>query len=476
MKNIGRKLASNNLESHHLRNTTLQFIVSEIVNALDYMHKIGIVHRDLKPENIFINESGHIKIGDLGSAGISEIARRLLKIKSYKHKDGEKEEGKLKTFVGTKEYVSPEILKASGCSPAADMWSLGVIIYQLFTGYTPFNVVESEYLTFQNIIEAKYDLPDCISEVGKDLIKKLLILDPKERLTAEQVRNHEFFADFELEKYENKDSPLCALYDQLNEKEVDLISSDMDSFTNGENFDEDFSDSNPSMKQVYLTQRKESNAVSSNAAYKVYLKKSSSLGERDIKELDPITDEEKDEGKKEEQPEAGTRQTAKSHNTNESKDNSREITYDSIVEPCTPTLRALSPDFRYASAKDIQQNEKVVVLEGFIKKSTAWILTKIYRRRYMELSYNGDLPRLVYYTASRKMLRNEIPLTKHTKVYATGKGKFEIADLGNTYYFRDCGGEAKVKQWVYAISNAISQINNRKTSFKGNKALSSTFC
>ena len=66
MKNIGRQLAFNDLESHHLRNATLQFIVSEIVCALDYMHKIGIVHRDLKPENIFINESGHIKIGDFG--------------------------------------------------------------------------------------------------------------------------------------------------------------------------------------------------------------------------------------------------------------------------------------------------------------------------------------------------------------------------------------------------------------------------
>lgn len=60
-----------------------------------------------------------------------------------------KEEDKLDTFLGTKEYVSPEVLEGKTCSSAADMWSLGIIIYQLYNGFTPFYKCEGEYFTFQ---------------------------------------------------------------------------------------------------------------------------------------------------------------------------------------------------------------------------------------------------------------------------------------------------------------------------------------
>lgn len=450
----------------------LQFIVAEIVLALEYLHSVGVSHRDLKPENIFVDEKGHLKLGDLGSAGVSKLARETLKIKNHKHKDGVKEEDKLNTFVGTKEYVSPEVLKGRSCSPAADMWSLGVIIYQLYTGLTPFFDVHSEYFTFQNIMECKYEIPDFVPTEAKDLIEKLLIFDPKERLRATQVKNHEFFAEFDFDEYNGKDSPLCPLYSHIKENEIELESFGTDSFVADDHFDVDFNESLEANKELSLSLKKRSSLNRPQNGYCAFLKKSSSLGERELKELKAI-DEEKEEQQVEEDK-YQQRECAKSNDTGSSKgDLSHENTFDSVKEPSTPTLRDLSPAFKSKSTKRNNNADKVVVLEGPIKKITAWI---IYKKRYMELSYTDNLPRLVYYTASKKSLRNEIPLTKHTKVYTTGPSKFEIADLGHTYYFKDCGGDIKVKQWVSVLTKAIASLHARKTSFQGIKALSATFC
>lgn len=220
----------------------VRFIVAEIVLVLEYLHSVGVSHRDLKPENIFVNEEGHLKLGDFGCAGVSPEAREKLKIKNHKHRDNIKESDKLNTFVGTKQYVPPEVLKGVGCSPFADMWSLGVLIYQLFTGKTPFLVMDSEYFTFQNIMECNYEIPDQVPKEGKDLIQKLLVLDPDERLTATQVKSHAFFNGLDFDSVFESNSPLNLLYNQIKENEVNLYSSEEDSFVEDENFDEDFND------------------------------------------------------------------------------------------------------------------------------------------------------------------------------------------------------------------------------------------
>lgn len=415
---------------------------------------------------------GHLKLGDLGSAGVSEIARQKLKIRNHKHKDGAKEEDKLDTFVGTKEYVSPEVLKGKGCSPAADMWSLGVIIFLLYTGYTPFYESDGEFYTFQNIMECKYKIPLSVPREAKDLIEKLLITSPEERLSASQVWDHEFFAEFDFNDLQNAESPLLKIYDLINKEKIDDESScDYDSLADGDGFDVDFAESPAVNKEIFLNVNKESSV---NKTYKIYLKKSSSLGEKELLYL-----EEKQKELEENKPEEGRkivkRSYANSANTDDSKDDSYDYnTWASVIEPSTPTLRdnVLTPNFDVRGEATNKAGKKNIVLEGHIKKITAWI---IYKRRYMELSYTGEVPRLVYYTANKNQLRNEIPLTKHTKVYLTGPSKFEISDLGHTFYFKDCGGEAKVKQWVSALSKAVTNQSIHKMSFKGNKACSASF-
>ena len=220
----------------------IQFIVAEIILALEYLHSVGVSHRDLKPENIFITEQGHLKLGDFGCAGVSQQAREELKIKNHKHKDNIKEDGKLNTFVGTKEYVPPEILKGDGSCNSSDMWSLGVIIYKLYTGTTPFFSADSEYFTFQNIMECKYQIPENVPKEARDLIEKLLIFNPKDRLNAAQIKSHSFFDHFKFEDLYNSYSPLLSLYNQRKETEVGLESIDDDQFEEDDNFDEDFDD------------------------------------------------------------------------------------------------------------------------------------------------------------------------------------------------------------------------------------------
>ena len=387
-----------------------------------------------------------------------------------------KEEDKLNTFVGTKEYVSPEVLKGRSCSPAADMWSLGVIIYQLYTGTTPFFDPNSEYFTFQSIMECKYEIPESVPSDVKDLIQHLLIFDPKERLRATQVKNHKFFEGYNFNETPKEYSPLCTLYNRIKEHEEPLDASEEDSFMIDDNFDEDFVGSVEMANNSVCPLRQPANNEITSKGMINYLKKSSSLGEREMKELNK-TEQEKEGYQQDETVEKNNlrlKTSAKTHKSLASKDDSsQDNTYDSGLEPNTPTLRDQSPEFEDTSDNQDKKPSKLIVLEGHIKKITAWI---IYKRRFMELSYTDDVPRLVYYTANKKTLRNEIALNHHTKIYSTGPSKFEISDLGHTYYFKDCGGEAKIKTWVSALNKAISSISHRKPSFKGNKALSATFC
>lgn len=395
-----------------------------------------------------------------------------MNIKNHKHRDNITEYDKLNTFVGTKQYVPPEILNGVGSSPFADMWSLGVLIYQLFTGKTPFLVMDSEYFTFQNIIECNYEIPDLIPKEGKDLIQKLLVLDPDERLTAIQVKSHSFFDGFDFDKVYESNSPLNLLYKQIKENEVNLDTSEEDSFVEEENFDEEFNDWQNLKSEIECKLIRDERKDKSNI---IYLKKSSSLGEKDIKELN-YDDEFKVDRRNADEIYDGKARNKTRISDDTSKENlSNDNTYDSALSPTLQDKKYLGsniPDNKSDDHKMVQK--KVIVCEGFIKKITAWI---IYKRRYMELSYVNDVPKLVYYTAENKAkLRNEIPLNKLTRVYITGPSKFEISNPDETYFFKDCGGDIKIKSWVASITKAIASLSLRKASIKGNKILSASFC
>ncbi|XP_030645600.1 3-phosphoinositide-dependent protein kinase 1a [Chanos chanos] len=163
--------------------TCTKFYTAEIVCALEYLHSLGIIHRDLKPENILLNEEMHIQLTDFGSAKQLSL-------------DGTQK--RANSFVGTAQYVSPELLTEKSACKSSDLWALGCIIYQLVAGLPPFRA-GNEYLIFQKIMKLEYVFPEKFFPKAKDLVEELLILDPAKRIGCEEMggysplKSHSFF-------------------------------------------------------------------------------------------------------------------------------------------------------------------------------------------------------------------------------------------------------------------------------------------
>ena len=202
--------------NYPLQLSTIKFYTAEIVNFLEYIQSKKIVHRDLKPENIMINEKWHLQVIDFGTARIlgkyfdkenmefkedsyydisetDDLKGNKIAINEEEDDDDYFEESKNRperrgmTFVGTAEYVSPEVLGDKPAEFGSDVWALGIMIYQMFFGKTPFKE-KTSYLIFRKIEQLKIDFNDDIKvnlpEEAKNLISKILVKDPNKRLGA----------------------------------------------------------------------------------------------------------------------------------------------------------------------------------------------------------------------------------------------------------------------------------------------------
>ena len=260
-----------------LKDEIIRFYSAEIVLFLEYMQKMKLIHRDLKPQNIMIDEKGHLKVIDFGTVRKvgyyydkkemkfkkEKILERIDSedIKGVKNKvnpdeedadddlsdDDEEEEDedegddnenidvqnnmnekkkkkiqkvrtkRSMTFVGTAEYISPEVIGDRPAEYGTDIWAFGIMLYQMYFNHTPFKAATA-YLTFRNIEKPQINFPDNnnIPENAKDLIKKILVVDPKQRLGGgvpgtpydmASLKKHPFFNKIKWDGLNNVNPP-----------------------------------------------------------------------------------------------------------------------------------------------------------------------------------------------------------------------------------------------------------------------------
>lgn len=158
-----------------------KYYFAQLVEGVEYCHSLGVCHRDLKPENLLLDDHGNIKISDfglsslyVGDADAGSASRTEL----------------LHTTCGTPNYVAPEVLADQGYDgKKADVWSLGVILYVLLAGFLPFD--ESTIVAlFDKIQKAEYSYPSWFSPEVREVLDRILIVDPKKRITLKELKVH----------------------------------------------------------------------------------------------------------------------------------------------------------------------------------------------------------------------------------------------------------------------------------------------
>jgi serine/threonine protein kinase len=150
-------------------------LFKQILEAIEYIHSQGIAHRDLKLENVLMDEFGHIKIIDFGFSRFADPGQMFA------------------TPCGSPAYAAPEVVCAEQYDGRmADIWSLGVMLFALITGEFPWKGT-NQIQIFNQIKNAKFDVPEGVSKFGEDLIRKLLVPEPNLRLSAAEALIHPWF-------------------------------------------------------------------------------------------------------------------------------------------------------------------------------------------------------------------------------------------------------------------------------------------
>jgi len=197
-----------------------RFYASEVLLALEYLHLKGFIYRDLKPENILMHATGHVLLTDfdLSKHASTPVQPRVV-TKMFSGNTGVVSEPDLVTnsFVGTEEYLAPEVIKGVGHNATIDWWTFGILIYEMLYGVTPFKG-KTQQETFKNIQKNPVPFPNHprnglpISKNIKSLLKALINLDSKKRLGAAggatDIKDHPFFVGVKFQLLRTEKPPI----------------------------------------------------------------------------------------------------------------------------------------------------------------------------------------------------------------------------------------------------------------------------
>lgn len=185
-----------------------RFYAAEVVIGLEYLHCLGIIYRDLKPENILLQKDGHVTLADFDLSLVTSCKPQIVKYPLHHGRRRSRSQPppvfvaepitQSNSFVGTEEYIAPEIITGEGHSSSIDWWALGILLYEMLYGRTPFRG-KNRQKTFGNILHKDLTFPSSIqvSLAARQLINALLQRDPARRLGsstgANEIKQHPFF-------------------------------------------------------------------------------------------------------------------------------------------------------------------------------------------------------------------------------------------------------------------------------------------
>jgi len=258
-----------------------KFYAVEVLLALEYLHVKGFIYRDLKPENILLHSSGHIKLSDFDLSKQTTVSSSVVRPPSGLFGSGNpKEPPKIQTkqlmefnsFVGTEEYLAPEIINGTKHTGSVDWWTFGILLYEMLYGKPPYKGASQDE-TFTIILSKKVSFPEepPTSKEAKDLIRKLLVPDPKKRLgatyDANEIKEHPFFKGVSFPLIRNMDPPfkpklnfdISALKPMKDPDDDELTpktptsSKDLESRKSRDKFDEEFEFSGQGKKSIFAS-------------------------------------------------------------------------------------------------------------------------------------------------------------------------------------------------------------------------------
>lgn len=178
VKNCGGGTLSEYIEFKPMSEGFARFYLKQLITGMIYCHKRGVCHRDLKLENMILDNDGNLKITDFGHAGIYSKGWDLFST----------------GLVGSMYHLAPEQITGQAYSGVKrDIWGVGIILYRLLTGKSPFFSNNAPDL-FRRIQELDYVIPSHVSEEASDLIRKILQVDPDDRLSLRKIQKHAWFS------------------------------------------------------------------------------------------------------------------------------------------------------------------------------------------------------------------------------------------------------------------------------------------